>query len=113
MSERSFISSALGGRPTVPYPNAGTGYVNCKNNAVPHYESPFIPIKYNFSGCLFMNTGYLLWVEGRLQGDADCVAEVRDAEDHEGEPLALSEVPHRHPAGSLVRRGVTRADNTV
>ena len=27
MSERPFISSALGGRPTMPYPNATTAYI--------------------------------------------------------------------------------------
>ena len=42
------------------------------------------------------STAHLFWVEGRLQGHTDGVAEVSDAEHDERQPLSFREVPHRH-----------------
>jgi len=41
-------------------------------------------------------SAHLFWVEGRLQGHTDGVAEVSDAEHDERQPLSFREVSHRH-----------------
>jgi hypothetical protein len=39
---------------------------------------------------------HLFWVEGRLQGHADGIAEVSDAKHNQRQPLSFRKVPHRH-----------------
>jgi hypothetical protein len=39
---------------------------------------------------------HLFWVEGRLQGHTDGIAEVSDAKHYERQPLTFREVSHRH-----------------